>query len=483
MRKSITLRLTLLFGVGSAAVLFGLGIVITSSVESHFADMDTEELHDRLELVRHVLSTAQSPGDLAVLPQRLGDALTGHRGLAVAVIDSKARTLFAMGAGIPQSVLQGPAALPDQQPAVALWQLDGRAYRAISAVGSFSLPGEPAARIAIAMDIAPHLEFMREFRTTLWISIALALACTALLGWLAARRGLRPVHEMAQVARGISASRLQARIDATAQPTELTELVHAFNAMLSRLQDSFGRLSDFSSDLAHELRTPVSNLMTQTQVAVSKSRPADVYRETLYSNLEELNRLARMIADMLFLAKADNGLVIPNRESVHLAAELQSLFEFYEALADESGVLLRMTGAADTVGDALMLRRALSNLISNAIRHTPKGGTVDATIRQVSDNDVEIEVRNPGTAIPPEHLGRIFDRFYRVEPSRQKSTDGAGLGLAIVKSIIGAHGGTITVSSSADSTSFRVLLPARDPVRAIDSGRAAVRRAGADQAA
>jgi two-component system, OmpR family, heavy metal sensor histidine kinase CusS len=310
------------------------------------------------------------------------------------------------------------------------------------------------------MDIAPHLEFMREFRTTLWIAIALAVACTALLGWLAARRGLRPVHEMAQVARGISASHLQARIDATAQPLELTELVHAFNAMLGRLQDSFGRLSDFSSDLAHELRTPVSNLMTQTQVAVSKPRPADVYRETLYSNLEELNRLARMIADMLFLAKADHGLIIPNRESVHLAAELQSLFEFYEALAEESGVFLRMTGAADTVGDALMLRRGLSNLISNAIRHTPRGGTVDVTIRQASPDQVEIEVRNPGAAIPPEHLGRIFDRFYRVEPSRQKSTEGAGLGLAITKSIIDAHGGTITVSSSPGSTSFRVVLPA-----------------------
>lgn len=461
MRKSITLRLTLLFSAGSAAVLFGLGMIITSSVESHFADMDTEELHDRLEFVRHALSTVQSPGDLAALPQRLDGAFVGHRGLAVAVIDSKAQTLFAKGAGIPKSVLERSAALLDRQGAVAMWELDGRTYRAISAMGKFSVPGEPAARIAIAMDIAPHLQFMREFRTTLWISIALAVLCTALVGWLAARRGLRPVHEMAQVAQGISASRLQGRIDATAQPLELTELVHAFNAMLSRLQDSFGRLSDFSSDLAHELRTPVSNLMTQTQVAVSKSRPADAYRETLYSNLEELNRLARMIADMLFLAKADHGLIIPNRESVHLATELQSLFEFYEALADESGVSLRMTGAADTVGDALMLRRALSNLISNAIRHTPRGGTVDVAIRQVSPDEVGIEVRNPGAAIPPEHLGRIFDRFYRVEPSRQKSTEGAGLGLAITKSIIDAHGGTITVSSSPGSTSFRVVLPAR----------------------
>jgi two-component system, OmpR family, heavy metal sensor histidine kinase CusS len=151
---------------------------------------------------------------------------------------------------------------------------------------------------------------------------------------------------------------------------------------------------------------------------------------------------------------------------VHLAAELQSLFEFYEALAEESGVFLRTTGAADAAGDALMLRRALSNLISNAIRHTPRGGTVGVTIRQVSADEVEIEVSNPGAAIPPEHLGRIFDRFYRVEPSRQKSTEGAGLGLAITKSIIAAHGGTIAVSSiavssSAEGTSFRVVLPAR----------------------
>jgi len=331
-------------------------------------------------------------------------------------------------------------------------------------MGKLSGPGEPVARIAIAMDITPHMLFMAEFRTTLWISIAIAVVCTALLGWLAARRGLRPVHEMAQVARGISANRLQARIDATAQPLELTELVHAFNAMLSRLQDSFGRLSDFSSDLAHELRTPVSNLMTQTQVAVSKSRPADVYRETLYSNLEELNRLARMIADMLFLAKADHGLMVPSRESVHLAAEIQSLFEFYEALADQGGIVLRMAGAADALGDPLMLRRALSNLISNAIRYTPRGGTVDVTMRRVPPDEVEVEVRNPGEAIPAEHLGRIFDRFYRVEPSRQKSSEGAGLGLAITKSIVAAHGGTISVSSSPGGTSFKVALPAHRAV-------------------
>jgi two-component system heavy metal sensor histidine kinase CusS len=463
-RKSITLRLTLLFGAGSAAVLFGLGMVITSSVESHFLEMDADELHGRLELVRHLLSTVQSPDDLGALPQRLDDALIGRSGLAIAVIDPKARTLFAMGAGIPASVWQGPMArLPDQQPAVTMWQLDGHTYRGIVATVSLSVPGDPAARIAIGVDIAPHVQFLEVFRKTLWISIGLAVACTALLGWLAASRGLRPVHEMARVAQGISASRLQGRIDAMTQPVELTELVHAFNGMLGRLQDSFARLSDFSSDLAHELRTPVSNLMTQTQVALSKARSTEAYRETLYSNLEEFNRLARMIADMLLLAKADHGLMIPSHEAVNLAAEVQGLFEFYEALAEESGISLQLSGSADAVGDTLMLRRALSNLISNAIRHTPKGGAVRVAVGQGSENEVEVEIRNPGAAIPPEHLDRIFDRFYRIEPSRQKNTEGAGLGLAITKSIVEAHGGTIEVSSSVDGTSFTVVLPARRP--------------------
>ena len=163
-------------------------------------------------------------------------------------------------------------------------------------------------------------------------------------------------------------------------PAELHDLAKAFNAMLSRLEDSFRRLSDFSSDLAHEMRTPISNLMTQTEVALSRSRSADEYREVLYSSLEEYGRLARMTSDMLFLAKSGDDTPLPRTETVDLATETAELFDFFGALAEERGAALELLGQGSVRGDRLMIRRAISNLLSNAIRYTPRGGAVQVRI-------------------------------------------------------------------------------------------------------
>ena len=207
------------------------------------------------------------------------------------------------------------------------------------------------------------------------------------------------------------------------------------------------------------LRTPVTTLLTQTQVALSKPRDANEYREILYSSVEEYERLAQMINDMLFLAKAENGLYRPDRAEVDLIAETKALFEFYECWADERGVALALHGGATVTGDKLMLRRLLSNLLSNAIRHTPPAGTVTVRIEKGPERSVSISVDNPGTAIPEEHIPRLFDRFYRAEGGRQQGGDGAGLGLAIAKSIVELHGGAINATSNDAFTRFQAALP------------------------
>ena len=166
-----------------------------------------------------------------------------------------------------------------------------------------------------------------------------------------------------------------------------------------------------------------------------------------------------MIADMLFLAKADNGLIIPSHEPVDLRQGIEDLFAYYEALAEDQGVALTVQGAGNVLGDHLMLRRALSNLLSNAIRHTPHGGTVSVSIGTAGSGNVLIAVENPGEPIPAEQLPRIFDRFYRVDPSRQRTSEGAGLGLAITRSIVQSHGGTIR-AASGKTTRFEITLPA-----------------------
>ncbi|MBC7683773.1 MAG: heavy metal sensor histidine kinase [Bdellovibrionales bacterium] len=259
---------------------------------------------------------------------------------------------------------------------------------------------------------------------------------------------------------GITARHLDARLSAAAVPAELAELADTLNGMLARLEDSFRRLSNFSSDLAHELRTPVSNLLTQTQVTLSKSRTGDEYRDILASNAEEFERLARLVSDMLFLAKSENDLAMPSREPISLADEVSSVLEFYEALAEEKGIVVTLVGQGTISGGRLMMRRAICNLVSNAVRHTSPGGTITVQILEHGRSWIELQLENVGEGIPAEHFPRLFERFYRIDFARQRQSEGAGLGLEITKSIVRAHGGEADVSSANGVTTFCLKFPA-----------------------
>jgi len=231
------------------------------------------------------------------------------------------------------------------------------------------------------------------------------------------------------------------------------------------LQASFERLAHFSADIAHELRTPVTNLMTQTQVALAKDRTGAQYREVLYTGLDELDRLRRMIGDMLFLAQAESPTQQLAREALDLAAEVRAAFDFFEAWAEDGGVALRFEGQPAEPRTILanrgMVQRALGNLLGNALRHTPRGQTI--TVRMAHEAEaVRLEVHNPGQTIAAEHIAHLFDRFYRVDPARHRDGEGAGLGLAIVKAIAEAHGGSVGVESAAGHTVFWIHLPVHD---------------------
>jgi two-component system heavy metal sensor histidine kinase CusS len=459
---SITFRLTLFFAIASTAILLALGYVLGAAVETHFAEQDRVELDGKLEVVRRALAKVRTQSDLDAIPQLFDDALVGHSGLSIAVLPPDRRLLFASSdAAFPAAALKSRLeGTPADQPRLALWEINGHVYRDIVAAVPTGMEGMPSATVAIAVNIDHQRVFIAALRDRLWFAIVLGAAATVLLGWIAARRGLAPVFQLTAVTQRISATRMDDRLRLDSVPAELHDLAKAFNDMLARLEDSFRRLSDFSSDLAHEMRTPISNLMTQTEVALSRSRSADEYREVLYSSLEEYERLARMIADMLFLAKTGDGTLLPRNEIVDLAAETKELFDFFGALAEERGVALELLGQGSIRGERLMIRRAISNLLSNAIRYTPQGGLVRVRISPQESGAVQLAVENPGAQIPPEHLPRLFDRFYRVDPSRQKASDGAGLGLAITKSIVDAHRGSIEAISSETMTQFKITFPA-----------------------
>ncbi|ACV37834.1 MAG TPA: heavy metal sensor histidine kinase [Accumulibacter sp.] len=457
-RKSIIFRLTLLFASASTAVLLVLGLLIGNSVEHHFEVQDMEVLTGKLELTRHALEKVHSQSDLDALPQQLDDSLVGHHGLAVIVVAPSGQTLFVTsGAEFPQVLLARSPDMTNSGPII--WKsTDHIPLRGISAMVKTGIEGAKPAVVAVATDISKHEHFMSWFRFTLWSVVILAALMTGFLGWVAVRRGLAPLHAIKLEAAAITADRLHSRLATESIPIELVDLAETLNQMLARLEDSFRRLSDFSSDIAHELRTPVSNLLTQTQVMLLRVRTIDEYQDVLASNAEELERMAKMIADMLFLAKADNNLVVPNLEAVDLRAEAEGLASFYEAVAEENSVALTVDGSATVTGDRLMLRRAIGNLLSNAFGHTPRGGYVRIQIGKNEDRMATIQVENSGETISPEHLPRLFDRFYRADPSRKRLADGVGLGLALTRSIIQAHGGSVSVRSADGVTIFELQM-------------------------
>ncbi|WP_342674082.1 heavy metal sensor histidine kinase [Candidatus Accumulibacter aalborgensis] len=456
----MTFRLTMLFALSSTVVLLFLGYLIAGSLERHFEEQDMEVLTGKLKLVQHALEKVRSTGDLNVLPQQLDDSLVGHHGLELVVVAPQGQILFATsGAQFPPSLLDNQVRVDSARPTV--WTTkDNHPLRGISALARTGIKNAQPAIVAVATDISHHEHFMSSFRMTLWSFVVLAALLTGFLGWLAVRRGLAPLQAIRREAAGITAHRLDSRLSADTVPVELATLVEAWNEMLARLEDSFRRLSDFSSDIAHELRTPVTNLLTQTQVTLSKARTSAEYCDVLASNAEEFEHLARMIADMLLLAKADNDLVIPHREPLDLVEEAKGVVDFYEALAEERSIVLTCSGSGLVSGDRLMVRRAISNLLSNALRHTPAGGRIVVHVDDTGDSAVKLSVENPGDTIAREHLPRLFDRFYRVDSSRQRLSDGAGLGLAITRSMLRAHGGDAVIRSECGMTVCELHFPA-----------------------
>jgi two-component system heavy metal sensor histidine kinase CusS len=305
-----------------------------------------------------------------------------------------------------------------------------------------------------------HIHFLDNFRHSLWLIMTLAGAFTLLAAWYGVHQGHAPLRGLSDIMSDVQADRLHVRLDPDDMPGELKVLVNSFNHMICRLDDSFTRLSNFSADIAHELRTPITNLITQTQVALGKSRSLDEYRELLYSNLEEQERLAKMVNDMLWLAQSEHGLLKPIWEPLNLEQEMRELFDFFEALAEEKRIELAFQGTALHIrGDRSMLRRAISNILSNALRYTPAGKTIKVKVEPENEAYVRLSVENPGPMISAEHLAKIFDRFYQVDPSRQRLSGGAGLGLAIARSIVEAHDGHIDAYSDHNVTRFTIIFP------------------------
>lgn len=459
---SLTSRLTLFFTMAAAAIVLGLGVLFMVLTERHFVDLDRSSLQDKQHLIEEILTTANSIDDAR---WRLGEALGNHHGLYALVESRRGGTIFrSNGFQPPESLSEvNPAGI---QPVIQDWRDKDREFRSLRFQANLADSSSERLDVLVAIDTIHHTHFMTQLRHTLVFYAVLAVGVSGLLGWFAAYQGLTPLRAMKARASVVTGQQLSQRMPIDAVPIEMADLARELNQMLDRLQEDFRRLSEFSSDLAHELRTPISNLLTQTQVALSAKRDAETYRDILESNAEEFQRLARMVSDMLFLAKTERGVDLPHKEPFSAARDAQALLEFYEAVAEEKGITLSLHGEGAILGDRLMFRRALSNLLSNALRHAHHRSTVVVKVGETVEGTL-VSVENSGDRIDPAVLPRLFDRFYRADPSRtHPESEGAGLGLPITRAIVQAHGGAVDAQSQNGLTVFRMLFPRQIPTRA-----------------
>ncbi len=452
---SLTLRLTLSFSTVATLVLLSFGWLIERSMENHFELGDIKELKLIAQAVKEPLQEIQLDQNLPLLRQRFDDILIGHHHPLLQIIDSRGNALYS-SPEFKKGSIDLSGFTPSNQILVQQWQNGNNHYRIFAERVLVNNTIPYTVIVAISTDF--HQHFLSNFRFILWLMVISSIIVMSIMSWLAVHYGHRPLRQIINQLGHISSNELSTRLDPDTVPRELSDLIRSFNELLERLDRSFDRLSHFSDDIAHELRTPVTNLITQTQVALSRIRSNEEYLEVLYSNIEEFERLSQMIADMLFLAKTDNKTDPIEMENVDLYEEVQNLFDYYEAWAEDNEVSLRVEGKLQLHGNRLMLRRALSNLLSNAIRHTPKAHGVTIQLA-ILNNHANIVVQNPGEPILSLHLPKLFDRFYRVDPSRQRTSEGTGLGLAITKSIIEAHGGNIYVTSDEQKTQFQITIP------------------------
>jgi two-component system heavy metal sensor histidine kinase CusS len=317
--------------------------------------------------------------------------------------------------------------------------------------------------VDVALNRTAESRILADYRLRLAGVLLAALLVAAVAGYAIAWRGLRPLRHMADAARDIGAQDLHRRLDTRRLPDELQTLAQAFNATLHRLEESFGRISQFSADIAHELRTPLSNLWGELEVALGRPREPAQYREVLESAVEECARLSQMIQTLLLLAQTEHPDTALRLEPLDLERELHALAEFFGATAAESGVCLRVECSAcpGLQADRMLLQRALANLIANALAHTPRGGTVTLAAHS-SGGRVHITVADTGCGIAPEHLPYVFDRFYRADAARSRSRGGLGLGLALVRNIARLHGGDVQAQSQlGHGTQMLLDLPQR----------------------
>jgi two-component system heavy metal sensor histidine kinase CusS len=447
---------TLAFRLTAWYVLAGLALVVFTSASLYFVLVTELKkstdlfLADKIHVLRTMLRERPDDWDGLREEIELESAARRYQQFYIRLLDERNVPLLTTPEMAEQLDLSQLTAQTQSRPerAESMKGTNGRLFFVMSAAATIGSSAQTDT-VQIAIDISQQELLLARYRYRFWLVLLGTLAIFPLVGYQIARRGIRPLREMARTTRHISSTNLRERIQPEGYPSELASLASTFNKMLDGLEESFERISRFSADIAHDLRTPVNNIRGEAEVALARARTVDEYREVLGSCLEEAVRLSDLIGDLLFLARAESPLAHLHRESVNVGELLSGIREYYEAPAADRGVSLSAVVPNEPVIaqlDRTLLQRAVGNLVSNALAHTPPGKSV-VLGASVEPAAVRIDVSDAGVGIPPGALPRVFDRFFRVDESRSQASGGTGLGLAIVQSIMLLHGGNVEIAS------------------------------------
>ncbi len=323
------------------------------------------------------------------------------------------------------------------------------------------LPRGETITLQAALDRQQETVFLERYRKQLYLVLFVSMVVCVIGGILITRLGLRPLRVLSSLAASISVHEMQQRLDPTRYSAELEEVAATFNGMLDRLQVAMDRLTRFTGDIAHELRTPLHNLRGEIEVALTRQRTAEEYTDVLGSCLEETIRLSRLVDSLLFLARSEQPQLTLQCECLSLAEELAVIQEFYEAAADEAGVKLTFVCPdLEIFVDRILFQRVIGNLITNSIANTQTGGRIDVLGAQLASS-ISVTVKDTGQGISAEHLPRVFDRLYRGDASRS-AISGHGLGLAIVQTVVELHGGLVHIESNVnEGTTVQTTWPVK----------------------
>jgi two-component system heavy metal sensor histidine kinase CusS len=452
---SLLKRLTLAFSTVAILVFALTGAFLYNALSTELQRRDDIEISGKLSQFLQLARDAGSAQVVRNSPAMFHEVLQSHPGVYLAIFDRQRVVLLQHSDRSPVDLAATPVAHRPNAPYSCEPPGIGPS-RCVFA--DETLPSGDSVRVLLVRAAADRQSLLEGYRTDIWLAVAVGAALVGALGYAVARRGFSPVRSIGRQTSRIEAHNLSERLDIEGGPIELQDIAFSVNRMLDRLERAFVRLSQFSSDLAHDMRTPLANVISSSQVTLSRTRTTEEYEALIDSNIEECERLQRMIENMLFLARTDNAQQLIKVTEFDAQSELRRLASYFQGLAEEAGVQIAVEGNAQVAADGTLFRRAVSNLISNALDHAFAGSSVELTSFD-SPKHAVIEVTNQGHAIAPEHVNRIFERFYRVDVSRHGSARNAGLGLAIVKSIMELHCGKVDVASYGERTTFTLYFP------------------------